>query len=268
MSVADVVAPHVPSLRRFSRAVHGSRSAGDERVADCLRSILDEPGRYDLSEALLSLFRLFLSFDGPAGAVDGARSHMHDRALGAMSTNARNAFLLTSLERFSIPQTASILNVGIGDVETFLTEAGQQIAKQIGTTVLIIEDEPILAMDIEALVESFGHEVVGVARTRREAVILARKTGPGLILADVQLADGSSGIDAVAELQALSRIPTIFVTAFPQRLLTGAVHEPTYLITKPYEPEELRAMLSVVLFFRDADWSDEAYADRHRETGK
>ncbi|MGX1100358.1 response regulator [Amorphus sp. MBR-141] len=253
-SVAELIAPHLPSLRRFSRAVHGSRSAGDERVADCLRFLIERPSAYDPSgNALISLFRLYVTVSSRIER-DGQTpcAATHDRTIGGMSTDARNAFLLTALEQFSIPQTASILDVEIDDVELFLAEAGQQIARQIGTTVLIIEDEPLIAMDIEGMVERFGHEVVGVARTRREAVMLARKTRPGLILADIQLADGSSGIDAITDLRASIDVLTIFVTAFPQRLLTGAGHEPTFLITKPYAPDALRAMLSQALFFRDA----------------
>ena len=65
---------------------------------------------------------------------------------------------------------------------------------------LIIEDEPLIAMDIEQMVESLGHRVVGTARTHTEATALFGKTHPRMVLADIQLADGSSGIDAVNEI--------------------------------------------------------------------
>jgi len=116
--------------------------------------------------------------------------------------------------------------------------------------ILIIEDEPIIAMDLEALVEGLGHRVVGIARTRTEAVTAARRTGPGLILADIQLADGSSGLDAVNDILGDFDVPVIFITAYPERLLTGARPEPAFLITKPFRPETLKAIISQALFFR------------------
>lgn len=252
MSVAELVAPHIPSLRRFSRAMHGTQSIGDRHVADCLRAMVEEPPGYDYGEeAPVALFRHYLSRTTAQCRSDEGGGRTAERAGTRLSRHARNAFLLTALERFSISQTASILNVDAVAVEAYLAEANTHIESQAGTTVLIIEDEPLIAMDIESMVERFGHEVVGVARTRREAVMLARKMGPGLVLADVQLADGSSGIDAVDDIRTSLDVPAIFLTAFPQRLLTGDGQEPAFLITKPFDPDALAAMLSQVIFFRD-----------------
>ena len=114
---------------------------------------------------------------------------------------------------------------------------------------LIIEDETFIAMDIEALVESLGHRVVGVARTHAEAVALARQKRPGLILADIQLADGSSGLDAVNEMLRTFEVPVIFITAYPERFLTGERPEPAFLIAKPFQPAMVSAMVSQALFF-------------------
>ena len=72
---------------------------------------------------------------------------------------------------------------------------------------------------------------------------------PGLILADIQLADGSSGLDAVNELLRTFEVPVIFITAYPERFLTGERPEPTYLITKPFLPETVQATIGQALFF-------------------
>lgn len=248
MSVAELVAPHIPFLRRFSRAISGSRSIGDQRVAACLEDIIHRPREDFSGDTSVALFRHYLS-----RSLDGSPE---DSARDALRPSTRHAFLLSALERFSVPQTASILNVAPSDVEAALADAVRHVAGQPGTRVLIVEDEPLIAMDIEGLVEGFGHEVVGVARTRREAVMLARKMDPGLILADMQLADGTSGIDAVADIRETLDLPAIFVTAFPQQLLTGEGSEPTFLINKPFNAESLRAMLGQVLFFRDGACSD------------
>lgn len=114
---------------------------------------------------------------------------------------------------------------------------------------LIIEDEPIIALDIEALVRDLGHEVTAVARTRSEARTFAASETPGLILADIQLADDSSGIDAVKDILTEHHIPVIFITAFPERLLSGDRPEPTYLITKPFKPDTVKAAIGQALFF-------------------
>jgi CheY-like chemotaxis protein len=115
--------------------------------------------------------------------------------------------------------------------------------------VLIIEDEPVIATDIEALVRELGHEVLDVAATRKEAVDAVARATPGLVLADIQLADGSSGIDAVKDILGRYDVPVIFITAFPERLLTGERPEPTFLITKPFQPETVKAAIGQALFF-------------------
>src|SRR5205809_6555630 len=104
-------------------------------------------------------------------------------------------------------------------------------------------------MDIEALVESLGHNVIGIARTHSEALALAKQKRPGLILADIQLADNSSGLDAVNELLGSYEVPVIFITAYPERFLTGERPEPAFLIAKPFQPSTVSAIASQALFF-------------------
>lgn len=75
---------------------------------------------------------------------------------------------------------------------------------------------------------------------------------PGLVLADIQLADGSSGLDAVDDILGLGDVPVIFITAYPERLLTGNRPEPTYLVTKPFQEATVRAAISQALFFKSS----------------
>ena len=107
----------------------------------------------------------------------------------------------------------------------------------------------LIALDLEGLVESLGHRVLGVARTHSEAVALANQKRPGIILADIQLADGSSGLDAVNEMLRTFEVPVIFITAYPERFLTGERPEPAFLIAKPFQPATVSAVLSQALFF-------------------
>ena len=154
-----------------------------------------------------------------------------------------------AVEEFTVPQIAEILGKPKAEVSRLLDQAGREIAEQVATNVLIIEDEPLIAMDIEALVRSLGHRVDGIARTHDEAVRAAGKKKPGLILADIQLADGSSGLDAVNEMLGSFSAPVIFITAYPERLLTGERPEPAFLITKPFQPDTVKAVISQALFF-------------------
>jgi CheY-like chemotaxis protein len=104
-------------------------------------------------------------------------------------------------------------------------------------------------MDLESIVEGLGHRVIGTARTHADAVSAAVQRKPGLVLADIQLADGSSGLDAVNEMLGTFAVPVIFITAYPDRLLTGERPEPAFLITKPYQPDTVKAIVSQALFF-------------------
>ena len=73
-------------------------------------------------------------------------------------------------------------------------------------------------------------------------------------IADIQLADGSSGIDAVNELLgSLGELPVIFITAFPERLLTGDRPEPAFLISKPYSEEQVCSAVSQAMFFASTE---------------
>jgi len=128
----------------------------------------------------------------------------------------------------------------------------------VATDVLVIEDEPMIAMDLEGILEGLGHRVMGVARTHAEALKATSQEQPGLVLADIQLADGSSGLDAVNDMLRSFQVPVIFITAYPDRLLTGERPEPAFLITKPYQPDTVKAIVSQALFFeRKAQPQDE-----------
>ncbi len=147
---------------------------------------------------------------------------------------------------------AYLIDVSEEDVDALVAEALREIEEQTRARVLIIEDEPIIAMDIETIVRDLGHDVTAIAVTRDEAVREAKAQRPGLVLADIQLADDSSGIDAVKDILAEFSVPVIFITAFPERLLTGERPEPTFLITKPFQRATVKAAIAQALFFDEA----------------
>jgi CheY-like chemotaxis protein len=253
MSVAASIAEQLPFLRRFARAVTGSQKSGDAYVASTLEAILADPAL--LAETLpvrVALYRTFLkilnSIPLNQNVIDPGLEVIQ-RNLETLAPPARQAFLLVAVEQFSPRDAALVMDVAPARLQELIDEAGREIARQIATDVVIIEDEPLIALDLERLVSDLGHRVVKIARTEKQAIEAIKRTRPGLVIADIHLADGSSGLDAVNEILRLHPIPVIFVTAYPQRLLTGMRPEPTFLITKPFHPDNVKAVISQALFF-------------------
>ncbi|MEZ5780213.1 MAG: response regulator [Rhizobiaceae bacterium] len=256
MSLSARIAPHLPFLRRFSRAVSGSQASGDALVAATLEAIIADTSVFpEASSERVALYKLFATlFTSVAVRIpsDTSSAPWERRAaanLSSLAPRQRQAFLLIAVEGFTEEEAADILDVDTKEFAELLSQASAEISRQVATDVMVIEDEPLIAMDIEEMVESLGHTVVGTARTHTEAIALFGKSKPKLILADIQLADGSSGIDAVNEILASVSVPVIFITAFPERLLTGERPEPAFLVTKPFNPEMVKALISQALFF-------------------
>lgn len=255
MSISTKIAPHLPYLRRFARALTGSQEGGDAYVVELLEWFVADPQSFPAGqEPRIALYRSFLKIwnsvdlNHAISEVDSVREARRPN-LESITPLPRQAFLLTSVEGFTTAQAAIVLDRPAQKVTELLQQAGREIAEQVATDVLIIEDEPLIAMDLESLVEGLGHRVTGIARTHSEAIHAVRANRPGLVLADIQLADGSSGLDAVNEILMGIDVPVIFITAFPERLLTGERPEPTFLITKPFETNTVRAIISQALFF-------------------
>jgi CheY-like chemotaxis protein len=258
MSMSQTLAPHLPYLRRYARALTGSQRSGDAHVRAALTALL--AGDQSLIEGVpprVGLYRLFHAIwesgaehydDGDESDGMGAGKSPETR-LRSLSANKRAALLLTAVEAFSLEEAAFILDEDADEVEAAILGAQKTIDSQLASKVLIIEDEPIIALDLENLVTELGHKVVGVAATKDDAVAKARSERPGLVLADINLGEGGSGIDAVAEILSSFDIPVIFITAYPEKLLTGERPEPTYLIAKPFLPETVQATVGQALFF-------------------
>ena len=257
MSLAREIAPHLPLLRRYARALTGAQESGDAFVAAALEAIVARPNEFPRdADARVGLYQVFHSIWSSANIEVETDSSETTRGaqkaqerLRALAPLSRQALLLTTLESFTTQETALILGKSPQDVNALLEDALDELDKQTKARILIIEDETVIAMDLSDLVTAAGHDVCAVAITAKEAVAAADRERPDLVLADIQLADGSSGIDAVKQILSSFAVPVIFVTAFPDRLLTGERPEPTFLITKPYSPDMVRAAVSQALFF-------------------
>jgi DNA-directed RNA polymerase specialized sigma24 family protein len=255
MSLAREIAPHLPLLRRYARALTGAQPSGDAFVAAALEAIVARPEEFprnlDPRAGLYQVFhRIWESGNVEVEADETARgAKKAQERLRALSPLTRQALLLTTLESFTVQETGEILGRSPEEVNALIDEALEELDRQTKARILIIEDEAVIAMDLSDLVTGAGHDVCAVEATASAAVAAAKRERPDLVLADIQLADGSSGIDAVKEILSSFEVPVIFITAFPDRLLTGERPEPTFLITKPYSPDMVRAAVSQALFF-------------------
>ena len=233
----------LPYARRYARALTGSQPRGDQLVADSLTMILsstisagDAPTPdTPIAGALMPDARASL-YAATTRAFAQEPAGSNASIMGGLNQSQRQLLLLTSLEDLTVSQAAQVIGLNEADADTMLAGARESLRAAVATDVLIIEDEPIIAMDLEQLVAGCGHRVVGVATTEAQAVEMAQQHKPGLILADINLGLGGDGTSAVARILSSHYAPVIFVTAYPERLLRGEALEPAFVITKPFEP--------------------------------
>ncbi|WP_226782981.1 response regulator [Oceaniglobus trochenteri] len=260
--ISDQIGGDLPFLRRYSRALTGSQETGDRYAAATLEAILVDRSIFQSSlRPRVALFRAFHLIWSTAGAptadTEDPVTRLESAALDHMSgltNNSREALLLSTIESFTYEEVGQIMDISAEEAHGLVDVAISEMQQSMAGNVMIIEDEAIIAMDIHSIVSEMGHSVTGIARTRKAAVELGTKKRPDLILADIQLADNSSGIDAVNDLLAqFDDIPVIFITAFPERLLTGDKPEPAFLISKPYSEEQVQSAVSQAMFFSSTE---------------
>jgi CheY-like chemotaxis protein len=229
-SIRQLIRREIPFLRRHGRALTGEQHLADLSVVQLMDDLLTEPNAIS-ANSKVALYRRLLQ------NLENVLQSPEDSERQTLPTpRSRQAHLLTKVEGFSRNQAAEILGVTSAEIDALLQDAVNEIASQARARVLIIEDEQFIVLHLESLAHELGHEVVGSAETLKIAVAQARETAPDLILSDVHLADGSSGQDAVQEiLNEQGEIPVIFITAYPERLLTGRGPEPAFLISKPFK---------------------------------
>lgn len=257
--VSTTVATHLPYLRRYARALTGNQTSGDRYALSTLETVLADPSLVaDAKDSRIALFAVlhavWSSSGTPVAEADSRISAAAQVHLARLTPNSREALLLHTLEGFSVADIGKIIGSTAEEAGELIDRALSEMENSVLGRVLVIEDEAIIAMDLSAIVEEMGHTVTGIARTRSEAVKLAAQDRPDLILADIQLADNSSGIDAVNDILAhFEELPVIFITAFPERLLTGERPEPAFLINKPYAEEQVRSAVSQAMFFASTE---------------
>ncbi len=239
----------LPGLRRYARAAAGSTREGDRHVAAALRRLAGEPplgsAPDELKAAAYAAFHRSWDGDAPGALapVSGAERRLRD-----LPRLPREALLLSALEGFSTNEAAKILGREAAEIEAALGQAHAAIEAQLATRILLVEDEAVIALDLSATLIGLGHDVAAIADTADKAVAAARDMRPGLVVADVALADGSSGVEAVREIQRERNVPAVFVTAYPERVVDGVG---SAFVSKPFLASAVRAAVERALFFAD-----------------
>ncbi len=252
--ISEAITKTLPFLRRYARAVTGSQQQGDEWVRLCAEVAVQQPELIaEADDTKVGIFALFHRLRQPFGDLEegatGAESVAGrlKESLTDMAPLQRQILLLTVLEGFTVGDAAHILGIDIDSAERSLDEARRELQRVASVRVLVIEDEAVIALDVADIVRNAGHEVVGIAATEKAAIELAKKHSPHLVLADIQLRGADSGISAVNQIMKSMSVPVIFVTGFPERLLTGKQVEPAFVISKPFDPDLLRAAIAQAL---------------------
>jgi DNA-binding response OmpR family regulator len=114
-------------------------------------------------------------------------------------------------------------------------------------SVLIVEDDFLLGDHLASVVEAMGHDVIDVAANAEDAIAAAERHPPDLVLADVELGSAMSGLETVAVIRGHDRVPAVYVTAFPERVLAAERDESTFVVTKPFDEQRLKVAMTTAL---------------------
>jgi CheY-like chemotaxis protein len=248
--MSEAITRTLPFLRRYARAVTGSQKRGDEWVRLCAEVVMAQPDLITKAEdTKLGVFTLFHRLRQPFGNLEegAGEDSVSGRLKESLTDMAPLQLLLTVLEGFTVADAARILGIDADTAERSLEEARRELQRVAAVRVLVIEDEAVIALDVADIVRNAGHQVVGIAATEKTAVELAKQHSPHLVLADIQLRGSDSGIAAVNQIMRSMTVPVIFVTGYPERLLTGKQVEPAFVISKPFDPDLLRAAIAQAL---------------------
>jgi CheY-like chemotaxis protein len=264
----DQILKEIPYLRRHARLLTGTQEIGDEFVRLCLELVVAEPHWLEGKDLRVQLFRAFhaawtrvhetISESAALGAVDLAQRVKG--GLAALPGLERRTLLLVVVEGFTYEDTAAILGVSVDEVRHHAAKARSDLLSKVSISTVIIEDEQVVARDIAQIVEEMGHSVVGIAGHEAEAVALVEEARPGLILADIRLEDDGDGVAAARAALETYTVPIVFVTGYPERLLTGTGLEPAFVVAKPFTAEALKVTIAQAL----ATYSAPAQASQHR----
>lgn len=244
------VGRHLPALRRFARALCGSRDGGDALLRRALTALLDASPPLASGPALAA--RLYGALVAAWGAGGGCASEHAgepgavDRRLQALEPMVRAAFLLVVLEGLDERTVAAVTGLSEWEVHALVERAETALERLPATRVLILEADAARAAELVRIVTAMGHPVVGLATRADSALAQARLLGPGLLIAGAAFGDADDG--AVAAILRERSVPLVTVSGGPHGRPPG---RPGPVVEAPVDEERLRAAVAEALFLGD-----------------
>jgi CheY-like chemotaxis protein len=253
---------HLPYLRRYARALTGDGGVGDGLVGHAIAHLLKEPdpsvtpeqadretdreaGRADRGALYALLNRLF---DASGGHPVATGRHPMEAALARLPEVERRIYLLTALEGLPADRAGAVLGLEETAARDHLARAQEAMRDGLVATVMIVEDDAVIAFDLAETVRGMGHTVCGTAATMGAALATAESFRPTLALMDLRLAHGDSGISTAQALRHRSDLPIIFVTAFADELHRRGLEHLGPVIRKPFTREEIESAITRAVF--------------------
>lgn len=238
---------HTATVRQFARAIFADRLIGDELTRLALAKVNIDPN--GSTDSLSDLLHAFLhTWRMASSGKPTEKSLFSDEALLAALPEPpgddRLMLLLVDVLSFSPETAAKIISLNDKDPYKALEMGRQIVSLPRKARAIIIEDEPLIAADLREIMSSMGIEVVGEANTADKAVSLSKREKPNIILADYNLVGMKTGADAVMEIQDMNNCPVVFITGYPEQVLTGEDVEPDFVIAKPYRIESVKAAVA------------------------
>lgn len=247
---AESLLPLVPYLRRYASMLTGSRELGDQQLALCLELVVAEPERLRGDDLLVELFQAFHvvssaidSIDHQWASLTGGYRERLKSALGLLPLAQRRALLLVVVEDFTVEQAAQILGLKGDAVRQELSQARAALEQLIGHSVLIIEDEPLIARHLKDMMAGMGFSSSRLVSSMDMALDALQSEEPDLVLADLQLAGEGDGLQAARDILRKRQVPIVFVTGYPERLSTLDGEAPAFVVAKPFTKSRLASVV-------------------------
>lgn len=241
---------HLPYLRRYARALTGSIHDGDDLVMRCVEAAMLAPTRFgvpDRSRAALYAL-LHLLFDTNGEGRPSSSPHPIERALATLPEPERRLYLLTTLERLTMAEAARVMVMPPEKAIEAVRRARDALRERMTARVLVVEDNPVIALDLQTVVADMGHEVCGTAAGEKQALALAEETKPTLALMDIRLAAGDDGIAVARQMRERLGLKVIFVTAFASELERQRLEHLGTVVQKPFSAQDIRDAISRMVF--------------------
>ncbi len=242
----------VPKLRRYARAALGDTVRADACTAAALATVPGLPPASRVTPtALYRALYLTLREETPR-ASSAPHAPIGEAELVADGVRAlppalRHALLLERLEGLAVEEIAVVVGRSPAAVRRLGAIARRELRRRLLASVLIVEDDFLLGDHLASVVEAMGHDVIDVATNAEDAIAAAERRPPDLVLADVELGSATSGLETVAVIRGHDRVPAVFVTAFPERVLAAERDEPSFVVTKPFDEQRLKVAMTAAL---------------------